>query len=364
MDRVVGLITANYASNELGELTENRTIASLPYGSRYRLVDFPMSNMVNAGINTVGLVTPYKYRSIIDHVGAGKEWSLDRKRGGLFILPGSVFGINIGDSKFMLRDIARNKVYFDRTNAPYVIISASNTVYNMDYNALFEEHLKTGADITMVYAPAPEDDKRRQRINTYNGKVTGLKNGVKKGEDAFLDCFVLSTELLMKILDWYSAIDYLDLFEALSADYDKMDVRTYLFEGYNCTISSVSQYYKRNMELLGREVFEDLLVNNGPIITKVQDCHPTKYQLGSVVHNSLIPNGCVIGGNVESSVLFRGVEVQKGATVKGSIIMQACVIEEGAVVENAIIDRSNLITKGTVIKGSADSAFVKEKHFS
>ncbi len=364
MDRVIGLITANYASDDLGELTEERTIASLPYAGRYRLLDFPLSNMVNSGISTVGLITPYKYRSIIDHVGAGKEWSLDRKKGGLFILPGSVFGINTPGAKFTLRDISRNRVFFNRSVAPYVLISAANTVYNMDYGDLLEQHITSGADITLVCAPAAEDDPHRLRVNYENGRVSGTSTGVKKGEDAFMDCFIISRSLLLKIMEWYAAINYLDLFEVLASDYDKMDVRTYRFNGYNCSISTIPQYYRHSMELLDRKVFQELFVDGANIITKIQDAAPTKYMKGSKVHNALLPNGCLVAGTVENSILFRGVEVRKGAAVRNSIIMQACVIEEGAVVENAIIDRSNVIGAGTIIKGSAESTFVKEKRFA
>lgn len=364
MDRVIGLITCNYASEELGELTEERTVASLPFGGRYRLLDFPLSNMVNSGISTVGIITPYKYRSIIDHVGAGKEWDLDRKHGGLFILPGSVFGINTPGARFTLRDIARNAVYFNRSQAPYVLVSAASTVCNVDYTDFITQHIRSGADISLMYAPAPEDDRSRLRINAENGRVTGTVPGVKKGEDAFLDCFIISRSLLLKIIEWYAAINYLDFFEVLASDYDKMDVRAYRFDGFNCTVSTVSQYYRDSMELLKREVFEELFINGGTIVSKIQDCAPTKYLKGSRVHNSLLPNGCVIEGTVENSILFRGVEVRRGAAVRNSIIMQACVIEEGAVVENAIIDRSNVIGAGTIIKGSAESTFVKEKHFA
>ncbi len=359
--RLVGLITANYSSDDMGELTDERTIASLPYGGRYRLIDFPLSNMVNSGITTVGLITPYKYRSIIDHVGAGKQWSLDRKNGGLLILPGSVFGITTPGSHFTLRDISRNKVFFNRTNAPYVIISGASTVYNMDYTPFFAQHVESGADITMLYSPAPEDDVKRLRVNIENGNVVGTDRGVRKGENAFMDCFIISRSLLLNIMEWYSAINYLDFFEVLTADYDKMDVKAYKFEGYNRTISTLPQYYNDSMELLERNIFEELFINGAPIITKVQDAAPTKYMKGSHVHNALLPNGCVIEGTVENSVLFRGVKVQPGAVVRGSIIMQACVIEKDAVVENAIIDRSNVISAGTIIKGSADSTFVKEK---
>ncbi|MGX8698655.1 MAG: sugar phosphate nucleotidyltransferase, partial [bacterium] len=282
-DRVVGLITANYDTPELVSLTGDRTVASLPYAGRYRLIDFSLSNMVNSGIGTVGLITPYKYRSIIDHIGAGSEWGLDRKNGGLFILPGSVFGITSPGSRFLLRDIRRNLVFLTRSPAPYVVITSSNTVVNMDMNPLIEQHIKSGADITMAYVTADEDDKDVYAIKTEGERVTGTGRGVKAGDKAFIDCFILSHDLLFKILEWYAAIDYLDFFEVLEGEYAKMDVRTFCYEGYAKSIFSVPNYFKRSMDLLSHEVENQIFDPKRPIITKIVDTPPAKYAKGARV---------------------------------------------------------------------------------
>ena len=361
MDRVIGLISANFNTEEMGELTDERTIASLPYGGRYRLIDFPLSNMVNSGITTVGIITPYKYRSIIDHVGAGKAWGLDRKNGGLFVLPGSVFGISSSGSRFLLRDIRRNVVYLMRSPAPYVLVTSANTVCNMDYGPLLKQHLDSGADITLVYNVASSDEANRTGIKTDGDRVTEMVHGVSAGDKAFMDCFILSRSLLLKIIEWYSAIDYLDFFEVLEDDFDKMDVRAFQYDGYARSIFNVQEYFKYSMELLNMDVYDEVF-NKAPVMTKVQDSVPTKYIKGASVKNSLIPAGCVVAGSVENSILFRGVTVGKGAVVKNSIIMQSCVLGDGACIENAIIDRSNVISAGTVIKGSAEEAFIKEKN--
>lgn len=361
MDRVIGLITANYETSQLGVLTSDRTIASLPFGGRYRLVDFPLSNMVNGGIRTAGVITPYKYRSIIDHLGAGKDWSMDRIRGGLFVLPGSVFGVSSTDARFLLRDIERNLVYLMRSPTPYILVASANTVYNMDYEALFASHLDSGADLTLVYQKAKRDSSYITGLKLEKGRVVGTSRGVRAGENAFLDCFVISRDLLLKILDWYSAVNYLDLFEVLAGDYDKMDVGLYEFEGYASTIWDVDSYYRHSMELLQPDVYDELFRGQGPIHTKVQDEVPTEYMKGARVSNALIPNGCIIRGTVENSVLFRGVRVEEGAVVRNSIIMQSCVIERGACVVNTILDRNNTIPGGSVIKGVAGAPFIKEK---
>lgn len=361
MERVIGIISANYETDDLGCLTQERTIASLPFGGRYRLIDFPLSNMVNSGISTVGLITPYKYRSVIDHVGAGKEWSLDRKHGGLFILPGSLFGVTSSEARFMLRDLKHNLVYLKRSIADYVVLTASDVVYNMDYRVLVDQHVRSGADITMLYHEAVEDAPHDLGVELDGDKVTSFIHGVKKGENIFRNCFVISRELLMNIISWYAAEDFLDIFEAIEPDLSKMDIRAYRFSGYIRTIDDIRDYYLHSMDLLQDEVRRELFSHTNPIKTKVQDSVPTKYLEGCSVKNSLIPAGCLIKGTVENSILFRDVTVGEGAVVRNSIVMQHCTIEPGACVENAILDRNNVIKAGTVIKGSPDHVFVMDK---
>ena len=361
MERVIGIISANYETNDLGCLTQERTIASLPYGGRYRLIDFPLSNMVNSGISTVGLITPYKYRSVIDHIGAGKEWQLDRKNGGLFILPGSLFGVTSSEARFMIRDLKHNLVYLKRSMADYVVLTASDVVYNMDYREILEQHIRSGADITMLYHEAVEDAPHDLGLELDGNRVTSFLHGIKIGQNIFRGCFVISRQLLMNIVSWYNAVDFMDIFEALEPELGKMDVQAYRFGGYIRTINNIRDYYIHSMDLLKDDVRKELFSHENPIMTKVQDSVPSKYLSGCCVRNSLIPAGCVIKGTVENSILFRDVEVGEGAVVKNSILMQHCIVEPGAVVENAILDRNNVIKTWTVVKGSPDDVFVMDK---
>ena len=314
--------------------------------------------MVNSGISTVGLITPYKYRSVIDHVGAGKEWSLDRKHGGLFILPGSLFGVTSSEARFMLRDLKHNLVYLKRSIADYVVLTASDVVYNMDYRVLVDQHVRSGADITMLYHEAVEDAPHDLGVELDGDKVTSFIHGIKKGENIFRNCFVISRELLMNIISWYAAEDFLDIFEAIEPDLSKMDIRAYRFGGYIRTIDDIRDYYLHSMDLLQDEVRRELFSHTNPIKTKVQDSVPTKYLEGCSVKNSLIPAGCFIKGTVENSILFRDVTVGEGAVVRNSIVMQHCAIEPGACVENAILDRGNTVASGTVLKGSPENVFI------
>lgn len=361
MDKVIGIIAANYDTPDLETLTHDRTIASLPYCGRYRLIDFALSNMVNSGIETVGLVLPYKYRSIIDHIGIGKEWSLDKKNGGLFILPGSAFGISASTDRFIVRDFGRNSVYLHRSPAPHVVVTASNMVCNIDYSGLYEEHLKSGADITMVQTVAKHDNEYVSRIISENGRVKDVIKGVRKGEEAFIDSFIINRELLTDIIEGYKAVSYSDMFQCLRDSYDQLNVRTYDYDGYVKSIFNINSYFEGNMESLANEVDKALFCPDRPILTKEQDSVPTKYGRECEVRNSIIPAGCKIEGNVENSVLFRHVVVEKDAIVRNSIIMQDCVIKSGAIVENAIIDRGNIVGEDTVIKGTEEKKLILPK---
>ncbi|MDD3164775.1 MAG: sugar phosphate nucleotidyltransferase, partial [Oscillospiraceae bacterium] len=151
MAKMIGIITANYAVSALDALSYHRSVAAIPFGSRYRLIDFPLSNMTNTGIRTVGIITPYRYRSLMDHIGSGKDWSLDKKSGGLFMMPGSLYGIGSGQVKFPLSDMEENMVYLRRDTAPYVVISGSNVLCNMTYTPMLEQHIRSVADITLAY---------------------------------------------------------------------------------------------------------------------------------------------------------------------------------------------------------------------
>ena len=197
MDKAIGIINANYDTPDLKELINGRTAASVPFGGRYRMIDFALSNMVNADITSVGIITPYKYRSLLDHVGAGSEWNLDRKNGGLFVLPGSVFGISSPGSRFLLRDFRRNMVFLSRAQAQYVVITTANVIANMDYSALIEQHEKSGADVTMATITATEADKDLMGVELEAGKVKSTFRGVKPGDEAFIDCFVVTYSLLL-----------------------------------------------------------------------------------------------------------------------------------------------------------------------
>lgn len=361
MEKVIGLITCNYSSKESSPLNETRPVASLPYLGRYRMVDFALSNLVNSGIRTVGMVMPYNYRSIIDHVGSGKDWDLDRKNGGLFVLPGSAFGTSRTGARFLLRDLVHNKVFFTRSTADAVIFSTSNFVFNVDLNEVYEAHKASGADVTVITKSASESDGDVTVFDVDEGRVTGVRHGAHFGDTMFLDCFIIGRHLLLDMFDWYAPTDYLDIFEAMSDDFGRINVRTWNFEGYVAPIFNKRSFYRANMDLLDPELAAGLFPEGRTIKTKAHDTAPAKFEAGSRSCNSLISSGCRIYGSVSDSLLGRNVIVEAGATVRNSIVMQGCIVKSGARVENAIVDRGNVVPAGTELRGTPEDVLIKEK---
>ena len=343
MPKTIGLITANYSTKFPSALTDSRPVASVPFLGRYRAVDFALSNMVNCGIRTVGMVMPYNYRSLIDHVGSGREWNLTRKTGGLFILPGSAFGTSRTGSRFLLRDLNHNKAFLERDSADLVVCSTANWVYSIDYNELFAAHEASGADITVLTQAAKTKDVDVAGFEVVDGRVKGVKHGVVFGDTAFLDCFVVSREKLLEYLDWFAATDYLDLFEALAGEYDRVNVQAYEFDGYTAAIFNKEAYFKANMDMLDPKITHELF-SLRPVMTKAHDNQPARIGTTANVTNSRISGSCIVRGTVTNSILGRNV-----------------IVEEGATISNAIVDRNNSVPAGTELRGTPEAIFIKGK---
>jgi glucose-1-phosphate adenylyltransferase len=375
MDEVMGLICANYNSDRLGALTEDRPLASLPYGSRYRLIDFVLSNMVNAGIRTVGMVTPYMYRSLLDHLGAGKDWFLDRKLGGLFILPGSIYGFKNMSTQFLVKDMVRNLDYLTRDRKEYIIITTANQIYNMDYRKLISAHTLSNADVTLVYRNENPSKRKRGLYLDLNfekriTKMVHINPGKEKDKDKepppalFADCLIISRKMLIDLVGWYQAVDHMDLLDVISENLGNLHVYGYEFAGYLGRVDSIDSYLTCSMEALLPENHDELFYGKRPVLTKVRDGVPTKFFKASNVTNSLVPNECTIKGRVENSILFPGVTVEADAVVRNSVIMQRCVINQNAVVESVIADKYVTIGAGAIIMGSNDRPLVIKKRSS
>ncbi len=361
MPKAIGLVTCNYTTASKDDVFLGRPAASMPYLGRYRLVDFALSNMVDAGIRTVGMIMPNNYRSLVDHVGSGKDWDLDRKNGGLFIMPGTAFGTSRTGARFLIRDLVQNREFFTKNHEKYVVLSTANFICNVDVKALIAEHEASGANITVLTKKATCDGNIDVvTFEIEDGRVKSMNQGVKFDQDAFLDYAVVERELLLELLDSFAAVDHLDLFEALNSEYGRVRVMAANFEGYMKPIFDKPSYYKANMDLLDPEVLAEL-TDARPIKTKAHDNPPAKYEPGAKVSNSLVASGDRIYGSVQGSVLGRNVIVEPGASVRNSVLMQGVIVKKGAKIENAIIDKNNVVPAGTELRGTdGDILYLKK----
>lgn len=354
-NNVVGIIFSNMHDDTLRRITNIRTFGSVPFGGRYRTIDFPLSNMVNSGVNKVGVITKSNYQSLMDHLGSGKAWDLSRKREGLFILP--PFGN--GNSMYSNRIEALDGIsYFLRQcKEEYVILSDCDMICNLDFKKVLEAHLDTNADITIVYKNSvmPSDliEPVVLELNS-NDKVTDIVTGIKDGEKNCwsMGIYVMKKEFLQKTIREAVSRNRTNFVrDILQLGVLESKIYGYRFDGYVGALESMQSYFNANMDLMNMEVLRDLFNPMRPIYTKVRDETPARYGLGSVVTNSIIADGCVIEGEVENCVLFRGVHVGKGAKISNSIIMQDTVIGANTVLNYVISDKDVVFNDGKSMLG-------------
>lgn len=360
--KVLGLIACNYNNEAFGSLTAQRGLAALPFGGRYRLLDFPLSNMVNAGLRTIGIITPYPYRAVMDHIGNGREWSLNRKNGGLFILPGAVHGLNNMQSGFLLRDLIQNRTYLDRSRDDYVLVSGCHRIYKMDMRSLIEEHIAAGRDVTLVCSRTKGAVSHNGRNLSLDGdRVNAISCDTPDGAAQFMDCFVINRGLLANFLDWYKALGHIDLLDIIAENLASLNVGAHEYTGYLGQIDDICGYMSCSLDLLSYDVRNELFGGKQQIFTKIQDNPPAKYGAHAAVRNSLIPTGCIINGTVEDSIIFRGVKIEEGAVVKNCVIMQKTVVEAGVQLENVVCDKYVTISAGNRLAGTAARPLVIPK---
>ena len=368
MNNVMAIINNALDESFLDKLTGHRSLASVPFGARYRLIDFPLSNMVNSGITNVGLLLQTKYRSLMDHIGFGKAWDLDRKRNGLFILPPAhIYQANRA-YKGDLQNFASNIDYIKRSNQEYVIIASPSVVANIDYRDAVKYHVENDNDITIIYRELDvfRRDTTYTVINTDdNDRIIDMKVDPKKNfyKKISLQRYIMKKELLLDIIDECISKGEWDFVKnAIIGNLDNLKVYGYPFRSYAAVINSINGYYKSNLELLKANVWQDLFLKNGPIYTKPKDEAPTAYKNGVNARNILAANGCSIKGEVRNSVLFRGVKVHPGAVIKNSVIMQKSEIGENAHLENVILDKGVQITAEKSIKGDTNLPMIIAKN--
>ena len=345
----IGVIFSNLHEENVPELVRKRTIASIPFGGRYRIIDFTLSNMVNSDITTVGLMASTNYRSLIDHIGSGKDWDLARKDGGIILLPPFSDRHDHSYSNKM-EAIVGLRGFLSKRTEKYVVLSDTDGIAKLNVSDVLDYHEKKASDITLVtHKHIVERTKDFLLVDkTADGRVTDVKidprlpeNSVK---EVFINVMVLNRQFLLNLIDEAVLRNYKS-FESdiILEQINCLKIFAYEFEGFYASIDSMEAYFKHNMSLLKKEVRDELFADRN-IFTKVRDSAPSKYGEGAVVRNSLISDGCEIEGTVENSILFRGVKVEKGAVVKNSIIMQDNIIGANASLDCVITDKNVVIT--------------------
>lgn len=365
MYSIMGLINLHENMIKLDALTDARPLAAVPFGGKYRLIDFALSNMVNSGIYNVGVLVPENSGALIQHLRAGKDWDLDRKRDGLFLLlPQSRTPLaGTGDIDYYSQHLD----YLLASKHDYVIIAPSHVLCNIDYTAAFEHYKETKADITLIYRRMAQTEKRP------NGSVmlTFDKNGwtsdmeidppVSKSRNMHMRMCIISKKLLVDIITYAMSRGGGDFVRQLQANIKNLRINAWEFSGYAAHIVNINEYYKHNVALLNTEVWKDLFFSHGHIYTRVKDSVPARYMPKAEVTNSLLANNCRISGTVENSIIFRSVNVEKGARVKNSIIMRESYIGANVSLENVICDKNVEITPGRILKGDPEYPLVIKK---
>lgn len=359
----MGIILLNEDEDNIRRLTKNRPLASIPFGGRYRIIDFVLSNLVNSGMTNIGIYTDGKTRSLMDHLGSGKPWDLDRKINGLFIFNFGYSGKYINE----IETLKNNIEYLYKSKERYVIVSSSYMVCNIDYKVAAAYHEKSMADVTIIYKSISNGKTNFINCDVLNleaDKVlsVGKNVGTDDINNISMEMFIMKKEVLINlVLQCIKTGHYNSIKEAIYKRLGNLNLNAYKFDGYLSCINTIKSYYKTNMDLLDLRISSELFSENGTIFTKPQDEPPTKYTEGSKTENSLVANGCIIEGNVQNSIIFRKVKIHKDAEIKNCIIMQNCEIRSGAKLTNIVIDKSAVIEDGKELKGDMEIPLVVER---
>ena len=349
-NNVLGILYSNSYDEALPELTSMRTMGSVPFGGRYRMIDFALSSMVRAGITKVGVVTKANYRSLMDHLGMGKSWDLARKREGLVLLPPYV-GAGSGGNQTRMEGLWSALEFLRNSKEEYVIMGDCNVLCNLDYKAILEAHTGSGADITIACrrGAAPALRSMRLKLDETSRAQEIFISGEPAGDTLYSLNLLVMRKALLERLAREAKSQSLGDYEILQRSVSSLDIRGLEIEGYARVIDSLQSYYDAHMELLLLEARNALF--HQPVLTKVRDDMPSIYGLHAKASNCLVADGCQIRGEAADSVLFRGVVIEEGARVRNCVLMQGTRVGAGANLECVIADKAVVIRPGKTIIG-------------
>jgi len=385
MMNAAGIIFSYVDRDNMRELTKLRTMASLPIGGKYRMIDFILSDFVNSNIHDVMIITKNNYHSLIDHVGAGKEWDLTRKRGGLRILtpfqPPESREKDIYSTT--IEALSSHMYAIKRSLADYLILTRSNIICNVDYQELLDQHIRTGADMTAVYTNYTGEDRELPSdtptfIVEDSGRITDLMtpstDKSRRADDiranpterrncergCGLGIFVIRKSLLESLVADSMAYGRTHFYrDVLLRIIGYLNIQGYEYKGFFMGIDSISSYLKANMDLLHKDVRDQVFENL--IYTKVKDSVPSEYAGGCSVKNSIIADGCFIEGTVENCIISRGVRIGRGSVLRNCVVMQNTTIMNNVELSYVILDKDVIVRDDRKISGHATFPVVIEK---
>jgi len=357
MKKVMGLVFSNMHEHMMSDLTPHRCMGSIPIGGRYRLIDFALSSLVHSGVNDVGVITKINYQSLMDHLGNGREWDLSNKNGGLVILPPFAH-TQAGMYRGRIEALHGVMGFIKSRGAKYVITTDCDMMFNMSFEDMMASHLDTGADITIMYKKMPLSAGASKDTFVLSlgpdGQILEVLANPQTTEEqnVYLNIMIISTSLLEHVVNnCYSRNLFSFERDVLQAGLSQYRINAFEYTGYVSRLTSLQTYYNANLALLDPVARHNLFPRGLPVYTKVKDDAPARYGLKAKVSNSLLADGCLIEGEVEDSVIFRGVTIGKGAKVKNSVVLQGTNISDGCSLDCVITDKGVQIGEGRVLAG-------------
>ncbi len=364
MKNTLGIIIGFDSNNDLRELSEHRPVASVPFGGRYRVIDFMMSNLVNSGCYQVAVLMRDKYQSLLDHLGSGKDWDLSRKRGGMFLLPPNAFApksspLVTENYRTSLEALGSISDMLNKNKSEHVLICSADIVANIPLDEVMKEHKKSEADVTIVCTKNPEGGAFDMFLGlSPRHEVEDIRNGDNMGGKCkykSMGIYIMKRKYLQSLLS-DCVTHNLRSFErdAMQHVFKRGDkVHGYVFDKYSAKIENVKGYFSASMDMLDKDIRDQVFLKNRPILTKIYDEAPTYYGEDAEVSDSLIADGSRIEGTVENSIIFRGCIIAKDAIVKDSIVLPNSSIGEGVELSYVVTDKGVTVRENRKMMGSA-----------
>ncbi len=367
-----GIIFSSLNNNTLSRLTSDRTVAAIPFACRYRLIDFCLSNMVNANISNINIVTNYNYRSLLEHIGSGKDWDLARRENGINFISPFQTAVNASEAKLFsthMEALKSMREYISEFKEEFVVMMDSDAVLNIDISAVIKEHEKTGANITMVTTATDKNFSSkhpRMMVSSVAGKVTSIAMSSLYNErhpELSLGIYVMKTVYLRRLIEEADAYNLGSLTQLMLKNCKSSNYRSYKYTGYVASVSSFLDYYKCSMEIAKNDKARESLLwkKEAPIFTRVHNSAPAKYTSTARVENSMLADECVIEGTVINSVLSRGVHVERGAVVKNSVLFRGTRVGKNASLNCIVTDKDVQISEGVSLSGNENMPFYIQK---